>query len=144
MKRITDFYIAHAKLIGVLYCAVPVFIWFGIVLISVPFREVYALRLALCLLIGCPIGAYLNQYGLDQWMLKHKSASGPGSVCDGMLNGGAIGLGIALLPALTSLISTNHLEEAKTFIIVLYLASAALGGLIGGVVAMTGKKYIAR
>jgi len=144
MKKIVDLYVANAKLVGVLYCAVPAFIWFAAVLAFVPFRQVYLLRLALCLAVGCPVGAYLNQYGLNQWLLKHKSASGPGTVSDGILNGGAIGLGIALLPALTALISSNHVEEAKTFIIAVYLGSALLGGLIGGISAVNGIKYIER
>jgi len=48
----------------------------------------------------------------------------------------------ALLPALTSLISSNHLEMAKTFIIVSYIASALVGGIIGTMVAALGRKYL--
>jgi len=51
-------------------------------------------------------------------------------------------MGTALLPALTALISTNHLEMAKTFIIVTYLSSAVLGGIIGSLVSAIGRKYI--
>lgn len=144
MKRIADFYLTHPKLIGVLYCAVPALAWFLFVVASVPFREVYLLRLALCLGIGCPIGAYLNKYFLELWILKHKSTAGPGKLGDGVLNGAAIGLGTALLPALTALISTNHPEEAKTFIIVIYLASVALGALVGGIVTVSGRDYVER
>lgn len=144
MKKIADFYVAHPKLIGAVYCAVPSVLWFAFVLATVPFREVYLLRLALCLGIGCPIGAYLNKYFLELWILKHRSPAGPGKLGDGVLNGAAIGLGTALLPALTSLISTHHLEEAKTFIIAVYLASAALGALIGGIVTVSGKDYVER
>lgn len=144
MKQVADFYLSHPKLIGAVYCAVPSLIWFILVLVSVPFREVYLLRLALCLLVGCPIGAYLNKYFLELWILKHRSPAGPGKLSDGMLNGAAIGLGTALLPALTSLISSHHLEEAKTFIIAVYLAAAALGALVGGVVTVSGRDYVTR
>lgn len=143
MKKIVDFYIAHPKLIGILYCAVPAVVWFAVVVATVPFRDVYLLRLALCLVIGCPIGAYLNNYGLDLWLMKHKVA-GPGKISDGALNGAAIGVGTALLPALTALISTNHPEEAKTFIIFVYVASALVGLMIGATAAVVGRDYIAR
>lgn len=143
MNKIVEFYISHPKLVGALYCAVPALLWFGYVFSSVPFREVYVLRLALCLFVGCPIGAYLNEYGMNLWLLKHKAA-GPGKIVDGALNGAAIGLGTALLPALTALISTHHLEEAKTFIIVVYLASAAAGILIGATAAAIGREHVAR
>lgn len=145
MKRIADFYLAHPKLIGAIYCAVPALAWFIFVAATVtPFREVYLLRLALCLGIGCPIGAYLNKYFLELWILKHRSPAGPGKLGDGVLNGAAIGLGTALLPALTALISTNHPEEAKTFIIAVYLAAAALGALVGGIVTVTGREFVER
>lgn len=143
MKKIVELYIAHPKLIGAAYCAVPSLLWFGIVVATVPFREVYVLRLALCLFVGCPIGAYLNNYGLDLWLMKHKVA-GPGKISDGALNGAAIGVGTALLPALTALISTNHPEEAKTFVISVYVASALVGMMIGATAAAVGRDYIAR
>ncbi len=108
----------------------------------VPFREVYLLRLALCLAVGCPIGAYLNRYSVDMWLLKHRSSQGPAKIIHGTLNGAAVGIGTALLPALTSLISTNHPEMAKTFIIVSYVASASLGAIVGTAFAAVGRKYI--
>jgi hypothetical protein len=102
---------------------------------------VYLVRLALCLVVGCPIGAYLNRYSVDMWLVKHHS-SGSAKIFDGTLNGAAVGIGTALLPALTSLIGSNHLEMAKTFIIVCYIASALAGGIIGSMVAAVGRKYI--
>jgi hypothetical protein len=111
-------------------------------LIFVPFREVYLVRLALCLAVGCPIGAYLNRYSVDMWLLKHHSESGPASILDGTLNGAAVGIGTALLPALTALISSNHFEMAKTFIILSYIAAAFIGGIIGTMVAAVGRKYM--
>jgi hypothetical protein len=143
MKKLVNFYVANPRLIGAIYCAVPSVIWFGVVLASVPFREVYVLRFALCLIVGCPIGAYLNKYGLELWLMKHKIA-GPGKIIDGALNGAAIGLGTALLPALTALIKTHHPEEAKTFIIALYIASALTGFIIGGTATAAGRDFIER
>jgi len=144
MKKLCDLYIKRAGLVGVFHCAVPALGWFAGMLLFVPFREIYSVRLALCLAIGCPIGAYLNRYSVGIWLLKHLSASGPAKIIDGTLNGAAVGIGTALLPALTSLISTNHLEMAKTFIIVSYIASALLGGIIGTLFAAVGRNYIAR
>ena len=142
MRKLCDLYIKRAGLIGVFHCALPSLGWFVSMLLFVPFREVYLVRLALCLTVGCPIGAYLNRYSVDMWLLKHHSNSGPAKVYDGTLNGAAVGIGTALLPALTSLISSNHLDMAKTFIIVSYIASALVGGIIGTMVAAFGRKYI--
>ena len=142
MKKLCDLYIKQAGLVGFLHCAIPSLGWFIIILFFVPFREVYIVRLGLCLAIGCPIGAYLNRYSVDLWLAKHHSDSGPARVTDGTLNGAAVGIGTAFLPALTSLISSNHLDMAKTFIIVSYVASVFVGGIIGTIVAAVGRKYI--
>jgi hypothetical protein len=141
MKKICDLYIKRAGLVGVFHCAFPAFGWFLSMLLFVPYRDVYLLRLALCLAVGCPIGVYLNRYSVDMWLLKHRSDKGPASISDGILNGAAVGIGTALLPALTSLIGTNHLEMAKTFIIVTYVAAALLGGIIGSMFAAVGRTY---
>jgi hypothetical protein len=61
-------------------------------------------------------------------------------VLDGLLIGGAIGLGIALIPPLTSLILSNHIEEAKTFIVAAWLSAAGIGGLFGAILACIGRK----
>jgi len=143
MKKLCDVYIKQAGLVGVLHCALPSIGWFVSMLLFVPYREVYLLRLALCLAIGCPIGAYINRYSVDIWLLKHHAGAGPAKIIDGTLNGAAVGIGTALLPALTALISTNHLAMAKTFIIVSYIASAFVGGIIGTMFATVGRKYIA-
>ena len=142
MKKLCDLYIQRAGRVGVLHCALPAFGWFVGILLFVPFREVYIIRLALCLAVGCPIGAYLNRYSVDMWLLKHYSDLGPASIFDVTLNGTAVGVGTALLPTLTSLISSNHVEMAKTFIIVTYLASALVGGIIGTIFAAVGQKYL--
>jgi hypothetical protein len=142
MKKLCDLYIKRAGWVGVFHCALPSLGWFVSMLLFVPFREVYLVRLAVCLAVGCPIGAYLNRYSVDMWLLKHHSESGPAGIFDGTLNGAAVGIGTALLPTLTSLISTKHLEMAKTFIIVSYIASAFVGGVIGTMVAAVGRKYL--
>ena len=141
MKKLSDLYIKRAGLVGVFHCALPSLGWFVGMVLFVPFREIYIVRLILCLAVGCPIGAYLNRYSVDMWLLKHHGGSGPAKILDGTLNGAAVGMGTALLPVLTSLISTNHPEMAKTFIIVSYIASASLGGIIGTIFASVGRKY---
>jgi len=144
MKKICDLYIEKAALVGAFHCAVPAAGWFVFVIATVPLREVYLLRLGLCLLIGCPIGAYLNRHSVDMWLAKHLGESGPAGIFDGVLNGAAVGMGTALLPSLTALISTQHTEMAKTFIIITYVASAFLGSMIGAIVALVGRKNIQR
>jgi hypothetical protein len=142
MRRIVDFYIRKANWIGVFYCAVPTLGWFALMLTTVPFRQVYALRLIISLGIGCPIAAYLNRFGVEMWLAKHQGPTGPATVLDGVLLGAAIGIGIALLPSLTSLIKTNHPEMAKSFIIITYCSAAVAGGIIGAIVAAVGRSHL--
>ena len=142
MKRVCDFYIRQAGLIGAIYCAIPALIWFIATSLFVPFRGIYLLRLALCLVFGCTIAAYLNRYGLEIWLCKHRSVSGPARILDGALVGAAVGIGSALLPSLSALIRTNHPEMAKTFVIVTYLSATFVGAVIGTMLAAIGRKYI--
>jgi len=144
MERLCDLYIRHAGWIGAIFCAVPVLVWFAALLLSIPFRDVYLLRLGLCLAVGSPIAAYLNRYGVSAWLCKHRGQSGPATVVDGVLVGAAIGIGSALLPVLTALISTNHPEAAKTFVIVSYLSVTLVGAIMGAVLAAIGRKYVDR
>lgn len=144
MKRLCEFYIRHAAWIGAIFCAAPTFVWFGAMLLWIPFREVYLLRLGLCLAVGCPIAAYLNRYGVNAWLCKHRSPDGPAAIIDGMLIGAAIGIGSALLPVLSALIRTNHPEAAKTFVIVSYLSAAFLGTVLGAILAAIGRRYLDR
>ena len=144
MRRLVDFYIRRAGLIGAVYCAVPSLGWFLATVASVPFREVYLLRLGLCLTFGCAIAAFLNRYGLELWLAKHRSKAGPATVCDGALIGAAIGVGSALLPTLSALIKTNHPEMAKTFIIVTYLLATLVGSVFGTVIAAVGRRHVER
>lgn len=144
MKQLCDLYIRYAGLIGAVYYAVPALGWFIVTMASAPFREVYLLRLGLCLTFGCAIAAYLNRYGLEMWLLKHRGENGPATILDGALIGAAIGVGSALLPTLSALIKTNHPEMAKSFIIITYLAAACAGAIIGSLVAAIGRKYVDR
>ena len=144
MRRLCQLYIRRVKVIGVLYCAVPTLVWFLAVAATVPFRGVYALRLGLSLVIGGWIGAELNRFGLSLWLAKHRSQDGPATVPDGALIGAGIGLGTALLPPLTSLIGTHHLEAAKSFIICSWIGAAVVGALIGSGLAVIGRRHIER
>ncbi len=144
MKRLCDFYIRHARLIGAIYCAIPAIIWFIATSLLVPFREVYLLRLGLCLVVGCTVAAYLNRYAVELWLCKHRAVSGPATILDGVLAGAAVGIGSALLPTLSALIRTNHPEMAKTFVIVTYLSTTFVGAVIGAVLAAIGRKYLDR
>lgn len=144
MKRLCEFYIRHAGLIGLLFYAIPTLIGFMVLLLSAPFREVYLLRMGLSLVFGSAIAAYLNRYGVEIWLCKHQSNNGPATIVDGILIGAAIGLGMVLLPTLSIFIKTNHPEAAKTFVIASYLLVTLFGAIIGGILAAIGRKYINR
>ncbi len=143
-RQLADFYLRRAGFIGCLYGVVPVLVWFTVMFTTIPFREVYVLRLVLSLAIAGASGAYLNRYGLRFWLIKHNSRLGPATVLDGMLIGAAIGLGTSLFAPLTALISSHHLEEAKSFIIICWLLAAAIGFAWGGIVTSIGVKHINR
>ncbi len=143
MRGIVDGYMRRAEWIGVGYCAVPALAWFGGTALTVPFRSVYVLRLALCLVIGCPLAARINRVGLELWLAKHRGPDGPATLVDGLFVGAGVGFSIALLPTLTSLIATHHAAMAKTFVITTYVAAAVLGGILGTWFAALGRKYVA-
>jgi MFS family permease len=142
MKRLCEGYILHAKLIGAFYCWIPALAWFGWMMLVFPFREVYLIRLVLALLLGGCVAAWINDYGVRLWLVKHRSKEGPATIGDGFLMGAGVGIGITFLPPLTSLISTHHPEQAKLFIIVSWSAGVVLGGLIGSLLASIGRKYL--
>ena len=144
MNRLCEGYIRHAKLIGLLYSWIPTLVWFGAMMFVVPFREVYALRLVLALLVGGTVAAGINQYGVRLWLIKHRSQDGPATVLDGLLIGAGVGMGTTFLPPLTSLIATHHPEEAKLLIICSWAAGIVFGGLIGGILASIGRTYFNR
>jgi hypothetical protein len=144
LKAWVEGYIRHAGRIGALYGLVPTILYFGGAFLFMPFRSVYVLRMMLCLLLAGFLGAYLNRFGLKIWLLKHRSPEGPGTVLDGLLIGAAVGVGTALLPPLTALIATHHLEDAKWFIIGTWVVAAAAGAIIGGIFAAIGRTTIER
>jgi hypothetical protein len=88
------------------------------------------------------ISAYLNRYGVDAWLRKHRSTDGPATVLDGVLVGAAIGIGSALLPTLSALISSSCIETAKTTIIITYLAATSVGAILGAGLARIAQKYV--
>ena len=100
------------------------------------------LRLGISLVVGCPIAAFLNRYGVEMWLRKHRSTCGPATIFDGVLVGAAIGLGSALLPILSVLISSSNFEIAKTIIIITYFSAAFVGAIFGMVLAIIARKYI--
>jgi len=144
MNRLCEGYIRHAKLIGAFFCWIPTVAWFAGLMFVVPFREVYLLRLAMALFVGGAVAACINDYGVRLWLIKHRSKEGPATVSDGLLIGAGVGIGTTLLPPLTALISTHHPEEAKLFIILSWSAGIVFGGLIGGVLASIGRKYLSQ
>jgi hypothetical protein len=142
MKRCCESYVRRAWLAGVLYCVVPTLAWFGGMFATYPYRDVYLLRLAVALLGGAVVAAIVNRFGAALWVAKHRSPSGPATVADGALIGAACGWGSALVPPLTGLIQTNHPMEARTFVIVAWLGAAAIGAVVGGVLAAVGRKHL--
>ena len=87
MRKLCDLYIKRAGQVGVFHCALPAIGWFLSMLLFVPFRGVYIIRLALCLAVGYPVGAHFNRYSVNMWLLKHYSESGPVKIIDGAING---------------------------------------------------------
>lgn len=143
VKRLCRMYVGHAQLIGALYCIFPVLLWFGTLMVIVPFREVYLLRLVLALFVGSIVAAYANTYGVRMWLIKHQSPAGPATAWDGVIIGACVGMAVTFLPPLTSLIATNHLEQAKWFIIGAWLVSIVNGIWIGALAGRIGSKRIA-
>ncbi len=144
LQSIALAYVRRAWLWGICLYLVPTLLIFAYMLSSDPWRDVYGLRLALALLVGSPIAGILHHRGIALWSAKHRSDRGPGTVLDGMWIGGAAGFYMSLAPPLFSLIGTNHLEEAKWFIIAMYLIMTAAGAVLGGIIAAVGGKYLPR
>jgi hypothetical protein len=142
MKRFGQWYLRQPRLVGALYCIVPSVAWFVAGLCMVPFREVYLLRLGLSVVVGGSIAAWLHEYGVTTWLIKHRSAQGPATVLDGAVVGAAVGPGIQVLPALTGLIATNHPEEAKAIVIGAWLASIVIGAIIGSALAWVWGRHV--
>lgn len=144
MKKLCDLYVAKAGLIGALYCIVPTLIGFGVALCVVPFRQVYLYRLAIAILVGAPVAAYLNRFGLSLWMIKHASPKGPATVLDGVLIGSFLGMGMAVIPAFTHFIASNGMSETKTLVLAIWFIAGVVGAVIGGILGWVGGKYLDR
>ncbi len=144
MKKLCDLYVDKAGLIGALYCLVPTLIGFAVVFCVVPFRQVYLFRLAIAILVGSPVAAYLNRFGLSLWMCKHESSKGPATAFDGALIGWFLGTGMAVLPAFTHFIASNGMSETKTIVIAIWFIAGVVGAIIGGTIGFIGAKYMDR
>jgi hypothetical protein len=144
MKKLCDLYVAKAGLIGALYCIVPTLIGFAFVFCMVPFRQVYLYRLAIAILVGGPVAAWLNRFGLSLWMIKHTSPKGPATVLDGALIGWFLGMGMAVVPAFVHFIASNGMSGTKTIVIVIWFIAGLVGALIGGTLGWIGAKYLNR
>lgn len=144
MKETCEAYVRRARLFGALYSIVPTVLWSVGSLIVIPFRPVYTLRIVLSLFVGGVSAAVANDIGTRLWVAKHRSPAGPASAAEGMFVGAAVGLFSVLLPPLTMLISSNHPEDAKTFIIAMWLAGPVIGGTLGGIFGAIGSRHLDR
>lgn len=144
MKKLCDLYVAKAGFIGALFCIVPTLIGFAVVFCVVPFRQVYLCRLAIAILVGGPVAAYLNRFGLSLWICKHDSPKGPATALDGALIGWFLGMGMAVVPAFTHFIASNGMDETKTVVIAIWFIAGVVGAIMGGTIGLVGAKYVER
>jgi len=144
MRRLCEWYVRRVPIIGFLYCAVPTLIGFGWLFATAEFRQVYLLRLAISLVVGGALAAWVNRFGVSLWVIKHRSKAGPATVLDGALIGVATGWASAFVPPLTALLQSSHQQLAMIFIIAAWLAAAALGALVGAVLAAVGRTHLGR
>ena len=93
-------------------------------------------------MVCCPIAAFLNRYGVEIWLCKHISSYGHATILDGVLVGAAVGIGSALLPTLSVLISSSNLENAKTIIIITYFSTTFIGLIFGAILASIAQMYV--
>ena len=142
MKKLCDLYIARAGFVGALFCIVPTLIGFAVLLCVHPFREVYLYRLAIAILGGGPVAAYLNRFGLSLWLIKHASPRGPATTLDGVLIGSLLGMGMTVIPAFAHCIASSDLNQTKTVIIGIWLFGAITGAILGGIIGSVGGKYL--
>jgi hypothetical protein len=142
MKKLCDLYVAKAGLIGALFCIIPTVLGFAVVFCTVPFREVYLLRMAIAILVGGPVAACLNRFGLSLWLIKHTSPKGPATILDGMLIGWFLGMGMAVIPAFTHFIASNGMDGTKTIVIAIWFIAGIVGAIIGGILGLVGTKYL--
>jgi hypothetical protein len=135
-QRLASLYVRRAALFGVLWCIVPTLIAWAVALSgSLSFRPVYLLRFAVTALVGGALGALANRHGVALWLMKDRSPQGPATVLDGAAIGAAVGWITGLVGPLASFIGTEHVEDAKTVVIVGWLAAAAMGTIAGALLA---------
>jgi len=142
MKKIVRFYIKNPKLIGALFCIVPTCVLFAVDLKTMEYRQVYALRFAIAVILGGWLSGWLNKYGMELVLIKHGSKYGPATAKDGAIVGAGIGFGCALIPPATLLIESSNIELAKWTVMAIWLGGVLLGAVIGSLVAKVGLKRI--
>jgi len=136
MKHIAGFYVAHAELIGALYCIIPCIIVFAATVGAGLFQEAHIIRLLLSVAVGGYVGSRLNRLGVDAWLTKHHSSKGPATVADGIEIGWTVGLGTCLLPPLTLLIRAHDYRHAVLSLTVIWMAGALIGAILGGILSV--------
>jgi len=144
MNKLVKAYLRHPRLIGSLYCILPTCAFFIGDLAMLEFRPVYLLRLAISVVLGGWLSGWLNEFGLKLVLIKHRSKEGPATVLDGAVVGASVGIGCALIPAASLLISSSHLEYAKWAVIGLWFEGLVSGGMVGAILASVGLKRIPR
>jgi hypothetical protein len=142
MKKACLFYINHIHAIGALMSIVPVTCVYAYMFTFLPFREVYLLRFVVSLIIGGIAGAYSNSFAVNNWLARVKVKNAKLGIIIGSAAGLFAGVGTNAIPPLLSLISSNHIEYAKNFIIISWIIGAVNGILIGGSLGYIGSKYL--
>lgn len=142
MKNICLGYIKHVRLIGALMTIIPVLLAYGYTFMTMPYREVYLLRLALSIIFGGLAGAYANRFAVNNWQARVRSKNIGESIRIGAAGGLFAGIGNAALPPLFTLISSNHIEMAKDMIIGVTAFGAVSGLLLGGSLGLIGATYL--
>lgn len=137
-------YVRRAGLIGACYAFAPSLLWYALVIGAGRYREVYLLRLAITLLAGGPIGALVHREGVSLWLIKHRSVKGPATLLDGILIGGGVSLGCALLPPLTSLIASTDMDYARGVILSSWVSAVLVGAIVGAALTYAGRRTVAR
>ena len=100
--------------------------------------------MAIAILVGGPVAAWLNRFGLSLWMIKHASPKGPATVLDGMLIGWFLGMGVAVIPAFVHFIASNGMDGTKTIVIAIWFLAGVVGAIIGDTLGLVGTKYLDR
>ena len=143
-QRLAALYIRRAALFGVLWCIVPTLVAWTVMLTAfIAFRPVYVLRFVVTALVGGALGALANSRGVSLWLSKQRSPEGPATVLDGAMIGASVGWITGLVGPLASFIGTEHFEDAKTIVIVGWLAAAVMGTISGALLASLWRREFA-